>query len=64
MKLKILKILIIENLIFIKIRDKQCFRMCDKNNSIFEDKNYLFCSEDDSEYKKMNMFYIFYLKSK
>ena len=48
----------VENLTFIEVSDKQCLRICDKNDYFFEDKNYLFCSEDDKEYKKILMLYI------
>ena len=48
----------VENLTFIEVSDKQCIKICDKNDYMFEEKNYLFCSEDDSEYKKIILLYI------
>ena len=48
----------VENLTFIEVSDKQCIKICDKNDYMFEEKNFLFCSEDDSEYKKIILLYI------
>ncbi len=48
----------VKNLTFIEVSDKKCVRICNGEDKLFEQSNYLFCSENDEVYKNIFMLYI------
>ena len=48
----------IKDLTFFEVSDKKCVKICEGDDKLFEQDNYLFCCENDEVYKKILMLYI------